>query len=103
MAQSDIDKIYAEEAIIDNAEITKESVRQPDFTTLVIVFLVGALSFAVALSYNNFAQAIISHYSFGSDGIKATFYNLIIFTVVALGILYMAWRSNPKVVGDAVV
>ena len=99
MVMNKINTIYAEEAVIND---TKKPVKYLSFKTLVLVFLVGALMFAVSLSYNNFAQAIISSYSFGGDGIKATFINLILFTALALTILYMAWRYNPEAVGSAI-
>ena len=99
----EVQTLEAEQAIIQNAQITKALAEKPKFSTLAIVFLVGALSFAVALSYNNFAQALIARYSFGDDGITATFINLIVFTGVAVGILYLLWKQNPRIIGSAVL
>ena len=73
----------------------------PEFSNIVTGFIVGALSFAVALSYSNFAEAVVKKYSFGGDGILANFVNLVIFTAVAVGILYLAYKSNPRAVGPA--
>ena len=80
----------------------KKESNGPKFKTMVAMFVVGALSFAVALSYNNFAQSIINRYSNGT-GLKASFINMVVFTGVAILILYVMWRSNPAIVNSAIV
>lgn len=90
--------LRAKKAVIEDAEITKKINREPNFTNLVLVFLVGALSFAVALSYNNFAQSIVEKYSFGGETITGHMINLVLFTGGSLAILYFIWHNNPQVV-----
>ena len=99
-----VTNLEAEHAVIKNAEIKKDIATKPKFSVLVTVFLVGALSFAVALSYNNFAQALINRYSFDNgNGIKATLINLILFTAAATAVLYLLWKRDPKVIGSAIL
>lgn len=96
-----INTIHADKAIIGKAKITKSKQRKK-FISLIVIFILGALSFAVALSYNNFAQDVISKYSTSNDTIYGSFINLIGFTAFALFILYVAWRYNPGLVSEAI-
>lgn len=96
-----VDVITADNAVIDNAKIIRTQDKL-DFKTLVFVFLAGALSFAVALSFNNFAQEIINKYSIVGSGVSASLINLIVFTISALIILYLMWRAEPKIASSAV-
>ena len=93
-----VDTLRAKKAVIEEADIINKVNREPNFTNLVLVFLVGALSFAVALSYNNFAQSIVHKYSVGGDTITGHMINLILFTGGSLAILYIIWHNNPQVV-----
>ena len=89
-----VKKLVAEEAVIKKATIVKHS-DKPEFGLTILVFFVGALSFAIALAYNNLAQSVIKKYSFG-DGIFAQFVNLGVFTSTVILMLYMIWKVNPR-------
>lgn len=80
----------------------KEQQPKFDFYKVVLTFLVGAISFAVALSYNNFAQAMISKYSIGGDGVFGSLVNLAILTVIALMLLYAAYRVDSDTVEEVI-
>lgn len=80
-----------------------ENEAQHNFQPLVLIFLIGALSFAVALSYNNFASQIIDKYSFAGDGVFISFVNMAGVTITAIALLYFVWKINPKIVTRAVL
>lgn len=84
-----------------NKRIEKEA--ETNFQPIVLIFLIGALSFAVALSYNNFASQMIEKYSFEGDGVFISFMNMAGVTIVAILMLYFVWNINPKIVTKAVL
>jgi hypothetical protein len=96
-----IQDITAQKAIIDEATI-KPKVQKPTFKSLLIAFFIGAMSFAVALSYNNFAESLIKSFSL-SGGIIASIINLIVLTGVVLGVIYLVWTQDPETVSAALL
>lgn len=97
-APKHVDVIRANKAILDNATITKANAKKGSFMALVLVYLIGALGFAIALAYNNFAQAIINHYTKGKNNITGTLINLSFFLAFSIGLLYLIWWKNPSLV-----
>lgn len=88
---------------IKKVEIVDTDTRSKRFGALLTVFAVGTLSFAIALSYNTFIQNLIQYYSDDDYGVYASFVNLILFTLITLGILYSLWSFNPNIVKDTLI
>ena len=100
--QLDVKKLKAEKAFIKDAVIKKDKpLKKVSFPLIALTFFIGALSFAIALSYNNLAEAIINKYSFG-QGLWARFLNLAIFTAIAFILIYLAWKKYPDIVVNAI-
>lgn len=102
----DVNELQVKNLKVESAnihgEITKKnSLSKVGFPLLVLGFIIGALTFAIALTYNDFAQTLIKKYSFGT-GITARFINLILITGVTIILIYIAWRVQPEVVSNVV-
>jgi len=81
----------------DEQKDERTNLQKFNFPIIALMFLVGALTFSVALAYNNFARSIILHYSLG-DTIYSSFINFVITTVISLLFLWLIWRKYPTIV-----
>jgi hypothetical protein len=72
------------------------------FLIVALLFFIGALTFAVALSYNNLASSIIEKYSFKA-GILGSLINFSILVGIALFVIWLAWKKYPLIVESKII
>lgn len=97
--------ILPNEEEILNAQKTNQQTQQLKnigFPIVALIFLIGALSFAVALSYNNMAKQVIAMYSFG-DGLKGAIINFGLVVGVTLFVIWLAWKKYPTIVESKII
>lgn len=82
-------------------DINVNKPKEVKFGAILIVFIMGALSFSVAIAYNGFAKSVIEHFSLG-DHLLGTFVNLIVFTVITILILRILWEKFPEEVEEVI-
>ena len=83
----------------NNIQVSKP--KEVKFRAVLIVFVMGALSLATAMAYNNFAKDVINHFSFG-DHLWGSLINLVVFTIFTVLILRFLWEKYPEEVDDVV-
>ena len=72
------------------------------FLIVALLFFIGALTFAVALSYNTLASSIIEKYSFKA-GILGSLINFIILVSIALFFIWLAWKKYPLIIESKII